>query len=694
MNGTVIPALSLLSFAVAVVAAYVALILAGRVSSARGPQVWAWLFGGGIAMGTGMWAMHFIGMLAFYLPIGIEYDVEKTLLSWVMAAAACCFALFLVKGPRLGRHRLVLGGVLVGLGISAMHYLGMAAIQVEPGLHYDHALFLVSVAVAIVGAIVALWLAFHLRGGDAWHTNLTRLAAAIIMGLAITGMHYTGMAAARFPGNSANLLCTFNDGLNHNWLAYSVAGFTLVVLAFILLLSFIDIRSRRHADALRASLKSVHSRLAYLGTHDVLTSLPNRSLLSEKITEAITLAQADKTRSLFSVLHINIDRLKTVNESLGRTAGDQVLNAFVLRIRQTLGPHDILARLSGDEFVVLAEMAQMADAGRIAANLIELLGRPLHVPSHEVHVTVSIGISVYPSDGHSAEALLANADTAMTYVKQHGRNNYHFFTPEMHARNRDRVDLESGLRPALARNEFRMFYQPKVDIASGKIIGVEALLRWQHPEYGLVSPARFIPLAEESGLIVAIGDWVIEAACQQSRRWQDMGLTIGLAPIPISVNLSAHQFLQRDLVANTMAMLERHDIPGSGLILELTEGSLMGNPENAIDVLRELTRRGLRVSIDDFGTGYSSLSYLRRFPLNEIKIDRSFIQSLETNQEDRAIVRAVVTLAHSLQLIVVAEGVAKVEQLRFLRQIGCDQYQGFLFSEPVPADVMTEMLMA
>lgn len=683
MNGTYNSALALLSFAVAVLASYVALKLAGRVSRARGGQARAWLIGGGMAMGTGIWAMHFIGMLAFYLPIRISYDVEETLLSWLIAIALSCFALFLVKGSRLGHQRLVFGGIIIGLGLSAMHYLGMEAIEIAPPVSYDPALFMASVAVAIVGAIVALWLAFHLRGGDSWHTNLTRLAAAVIMGLAITGMHYTGMAAARFASNS---LCSFNDGLDHNWLALSVAGFTLVTSAFVLLLSFIDIRSRRHADALRASLKSVHSKLEYLGTHDVLTSLPNRSLLNDRIAAAI--AEAEKAFTLFGVLHINIDRLKTVNEALGRTAGDQVLNAFVLRIRQTLRPRDMLARLSGDNFVVLSELEQTADAGRIAENLIELLGRPLHVPSHEVHVTLSIGISVYPNDGKTAEALLANADTAMSHVKQHGRNNYQFFTPEMHARNRDRVDLESGLRPALGKNEFRMYYQPKVDIATGKIVGVEGLLRWQHPEYGLVSPSRFIPLAEESGLIVAIGNWVMEAACRQSRQWEDKGLM----RMSISVNLSAHQFLQRDLVESIVAMMEQHRMPASGLVLELTEGTLMSNPENAIDVLRELTELGVRVSIDDFGTGYSSLSYLRRFPLSEIKIDRSFVQGLQTNQEDRAIVRAIVTLAHSLQLNVVAEGVAEVEQLQFLRQIGCDQYQGFLFSAPVPADVMTEML--
>ena len=689
MNGIVIPALSLLSFVVAVVAAYLALILSGRVSRGHGQRNLAWLFGGGVAMGTGMWSMHFIGMLGFYLPLGVTLVIEKAFLSWCVAITTAGFALFLVKGTRLGRHRLVFCGVVIGLGISEMYFLGMAAIRNRPLLSYDPTLFMVSIAVAVVGAIVVLSLAFRLRGGDAWHTNLTRLAAAIMMGLAITGMQTIWMAAARF---STPALDAFNNGLNHNWMVFSVAGFTLVILAFVMLLSFIDIRSRRHADALRASLKSVHSKLAYLGTHDALTSLPNRSLLNEKITEAMTEADIAVTR--FAILHINIDRLKTVNESLGRTAGDQVLNAFVLRIRQTLRSRDMLARLSGDDFVVLSEVTQTADAGRIAANLIALLGRPLHVPSHEVHVTVSIGISVYPNDGDTVEALLASADIAMSHVKQHGRNNYHFFTSEMHARNRDRVDLESGLRPALVKNEFRMFYQPKVDIGSGKIVGVEALLRWQHPEYGLVSPSRFIPLAEESGLIVALGEWVMEAACRQSREWQDLGLTQGLIPLSISVNLSAHQFLQRDLVDSTLAMLTRHGIPAAGLILELTEGSLMGNPENAIDVLRELTRRGVRVSIDDFGTGYSSLSYLRRFPLSEIKIDRSFVQSLETNQEDRAIVRAIVTLAHSLQLTVVAEGVAKVEQLRFLRQIGCDQYQGFLFSEPVSAEMMTEMLRA
>ena len=685
MNDASIPSLYILAFVVAVMASYFGLMLAGRVSRARRGQALAWLIGGGITIGTGIWAMHFIGILAFYLPIKVSYSARVTLLSWLIAVVVSCFALFMVKGTRRNRHNLVFGGIVIGVGLSAMNYVGMAAIKFGSGLRYDPALFVASVGVAIVGAIVALWLGFRLRGGDSWHTKLTRFSASIIMGLAIIGMHFTNMAATRFSSAS---LYGLNDGMDHNWLAFSVSGMILMILAFILLWSFIDIRSRRYAEALRASLKTVHSKLAYLGTHDALTSLPNRSLLNKKIAE--TIASAESKSTLFTILHINIDRLKTVNESLGRAAGDQLLNAFVLRIRQTLRLGDMLARLSGDDFVVLAEVSQPEDAARMAENLIELLGRPLHVPSHEIHVTASIGISLFPHNGNTAESLLATADIAMSHVKQHGRNNYQFFTPEMHARNRDRIDLESGLRPALRENEFRMYYQPKVDIRSGKIVGVEGLLRWKHPEYGLVSPTRFIPLAEESGLIVAIGDWVMEAACKQSRQWQNQGLMSEI--IPISVNLSAHQFLQRDLVDSTMSVLKRHAIPAASLILELTEGSLMGNPENAIDVLRELNRFGVRVSIDDFGTGYSSLSYLRRFPLSEIKIDRSFVQSLESNLEDRAIVRAIVTLAHSLQLTVVAEGVAKVEQLRFLRQIGCDQYQGFLFSEPVPAETISEML--
>ncbi|KAF3996806.1 putative bifunctional diguanylate cyclase/phosphodiesterase [Glaciimonas immobilis] len=685
-----IPALYLLSFVVAVTASYIALILAGRVSRARRGQALAWLMGGGITMGTGIWGMHFMGMIAFYLPIAVSYSIRETVLSWVTAIALSLFALLLLKATRRGSRSLIAGGVIIGLGLVTMHYVAIEAITPGQGITYDPALFLVSVAVGIVGSIVALWLAFRLRGGVAWHSTLTRFSAAFIMGLAITGMQFTNMAASRFGAQPLDVL---NDGLDHNWLTFSVAGFTMTILAFVLLLALIDMRSRRYANALSASLKTVHSKLAFLGTHDALTSLPNRLLLIKKIAKIIAANNTDKP--LLAILHLNIDRLKTVNESLGRAVGDQLLNAFVLRISQKLNASDMLVRLSGDEFVVLRELADQSDAARLAENLMTLLRPPLYVPLHEVHLTASIGISTYPHDGDTAESLLARADMAMSHVKLHGRNNYQFFTPEMHERNRNRVNLESGLRPALRENEFRMYYQPKVDIQSGKIVGVEGLLRWQHPEYGLVPPTRFIPLAEESGLIVALGEWVLEAACRQSRLWQNRELMLDAAagrPIPISVNLSAHQFLQRDLVDSTITILSRHGISTASIILELTEGSLMGNPEAAIDVLRELAHLGVRVSVDDFGTGYSSLSYLRRFPLSEIKIDRSFVQLLDSNQEDRAIVHTIVTLAHSLQLTVIAEGVAKIEQLRFLRQIGCDQYQGFLFSEPVPAGVITEML--
>ncbi|MDP5009565.1 MAG: diguanylate cyclase, partial [Glaciimonas sp.] len=543
--------------------------LSGRVHRARGKQALSWFIGGGMAMGTGMWGMHFIVLLAYHLPIEITYKLGYTALSWGIAVLTSSFGLWLIKGEKLSRRRWLLGGIIMGCGMLAMHYVGMAAMEVINHIRYIPHLFAASIILAISGAIGMVWCAFYLRAGDTFMMHALRVGAALIMGLAMTVMHSVGAAAAHLSVTSLTL---DNEGLDHTFLALTIASFTLITSSFALMLAYIDIRSRRHADALKATLKTAHSKLAYLGTHDVLTSLPNRLLLSEQITQTLMMIrrnvvsnvvnkagdpqqekqkqkEQNKVGNSFALLHISIDRLKIINETLGRDVGDQVLSAIVLRIRKGLTSKVTLARISGSEFVALLMIRQTNDAAIIAEKLINTVSAPLWIAPHEVEVTLSIGISVYLGDGDgscTAEVLLGSADTAMEYVKQHGRNNYQFFTPEMQARHRDRVDLESGLRPALRNQEFLVYYQPKINFSNGKIASVEALLRWQHPEYGLVSPERFIPLAEESGLITSIGNWVLEAACQQSRAWQDAGL----APICIAVTPPPPQFLQRDLVEN------------------------------------------------------------------------------------------------------------------------------------------------
>jgi predicted signal transduction protein with EAL and GGDEF domain len=362
--------------------------------------------------------------------------------------------------------------------------------------------------------------------------------------------------------------------------------------------------------------------------------------------------------------------------------GDALLRATARRIQDCLGRADTLARLGGDEFVViLKELERPEDAADTVRQIMAALHPAFRLEAHVLHMTATLGISVHPADGNTVEVLLKNADAAMYDAKQSGRNTFKFFTPAMNAFTSERLELENGLRRALQEDEFVLHYQPKVDIVSGEVVALEALIRWKHPIRGLVGPAAFIPIAEETGLIGAIGEWVLETACAQARAWQDAGLV----PVRIAVNLSAKQFRQTHLVEFVQAVLHASGLQPRYLVLELTETTLMSQPDESVRILQTLRRMGVSIALDDFGTGYSSLAYLKRLPLDIIKIDRSFITDLGRTREDAAIVQAVISLAHSLHLTVIAEGVETREQLERLTALGCDHFQGYYFSPPVDA---------
>ena len=685
MIGTYNLGLVALSLIVATLASYTALDLASRITTAQGQMARWWRFGGAVAMGTGIWSMHFVGMLAFELPIAVSYHIAVTLLSWVIAMIVSGFALALVSARTLSKLKLILGGILMGLGISTMHYTGMAAMEVMPGISYDPAPFLSSVGVAIAASLAALWIAFTLRTGDSLTARLLRVVAAFVMGLAITGMHYTGMAAARF---AADTVCLTGLRVDNTWLAATIAGFTFSLLAICLLLSFLDVRVQRQTGQLTASLDQATNELAFLATHDSLTRLPNRVLLVDRLEQAI--AHANRSHKPCAVLFIDLDRFKAINDSLGHKMGDEALKEVAVRTRGVLRAGDTVARLGGDEFtVVLPEIDHPQHAATTAAKLVQTISAPFQLDGRDVPLSPSIGVSLYPSDAKDAEALVTAADAAMYHAKKAGRGNYQFFAPEMNTFNKERLELESALRRALAREEFLLHYQPKVDVRSGSITSIEALVRWQRPERGLMLPGHFIPLAEETGLILPLGKWVLEQACTQARAWQKAGLPLER----IAVNLSASQFRERDLAGMISGILARTGLSSRCLELELTESTLMSDAELAAKVLGELSQMGIKISIDDFGTGYSSLAYLKRFPLDKLKIDRAFVQDLATNANDVAIVRAIVSLAHSLNLQVIAEGVETDVQLAAVRTLGCDQYQGYLCSPPVDADQLATMLL-
>jgi diguanylate cyclase (GGDEF)-like protein/PAS domain S-box-containing protein len=433
--------------------------------------------------------------------------------------------------------------------------------------------------------------------------------------------------------------------------------------------------------------KEAEEKVHELARFDSLTRLPNRNMFLAELHRSVARSQRHNTP--FAVYFIDLDRFKTINDTLGHSAGDELLKAMAQRLREAVRQNDLVARLGGDEFVVIVEgESGAAGLASIANKLLAAIGEPIMLHGHRFLVTGSIGIAVFPSDGDDSATLLKHADAAMYLAKEKGKNNVQFYTAELADLAARQFELESALQLALTRGELLLHFQPKIDIAGGRMVSIEALLRWQHPTRGLVPPMEFIPLAEERGLIVPIGRWVIQAACRQIRDWRDLGLRVP----PVAVNLSARQFASDTLVDDFIEAMKQYEVAASDLEVELTESVLMADPERANQVLQQLHGLGVRISIDDFGTGYSSLSYLKRFPAQTVKIDRSFIRGLPSDADDIAIIEAVIAMAHSLGLAVVAEGVETDEQLSALRRLGCDEAQGYLLGRPMPASALAAQL--
>ena len=675
--GSYSPSLVVISLFVAILASYTALDLTGRIATAKGRAVHFWMAGGAFAMGIGVWSMHFIGMLAFDLPIELGYDITLTGLSLLTAILSSGFALWLVSQARLPLWQLGFGALVMGAGISAMHYTGMAAMRMQPGIDYDPMLFAVSLLIAVGASGAALWIAFRLR----MHTpyvSLIRGGAAIIMGIAIVGMHYTAMAAAQFPDGSFCGAAT--TGLNGKGLDSLVLVTTLAVLSIALLTSILDARLEARTADLAHSLTEANRELTQLALHDTLTGLPNRVLLADRIDQAMS--RVEEQGGCFALMFIDLDGFKPVNDAFGHHMGDLLLREVALRLREDLRSQDTLARIGGDEFVLLVQLVSEHDALSLAERQVGLVGRSFRVAEHDLQISASVGIALYPGNGHSAEELLMNADAAMYHAKGAGKNGYSFFDASMNSNARKQLQLLQELRNALDQQQFRLHYQPKFDASNGRAVGAEALLRWEHPTHGLLLPDKFIDLAEKTGLIIPIGDWVLNEACRQMREW----FVLGYTHWRIAVNLSALQFCHAGLVQSVARALATHHLPANCLTLEITETTAMSDADASMTVLNELSQMGVDLSIDDFGTGYSSLMYLKRLPANELKIDRGFVRDLERDSDDAAIVSAIVALGQALGLRIVAEGVETDVQQDFLTQLGCDSLQGYLLGHPLPAE--------
>jgi diguanylate cyclase (GGDEF)-like protein/PAS domain S-box-containing protein len=435
--------------------------------------------------------------------------------------------------------------------------------------------------------------------------------------------------------------------------------------------------------------KLAEETINFQAYHDLLTKLPNRALLRDRLSLAISQAKRDGEN--IAVMFLDLDRFKNINDSLGHMIGDELLQQVSIRLKECIRAGDTLARFGGDEFTLMLPQLKEAreDASRLAEKITETLKQPFNVDGHELYVSTSIGIALYPQDGTHMDTLIKHADVAMYHVKGQGKNGYQFYSNEMNVPYIEKLSLDTGIHRALDNNEFSLVYQPQINLRTGEIVGVEALLRWEHPEHGAISPAEFIPFAEESGLIIDIGDWVLKSACAELSRWR----IAGLPEIRMSVNISARQLIEDNIVTKILKIIKDYDVPGHCLELEITENAIMDDMDSIIRKLKELSQYGIKIAIDDFGTGYSSLSYLHKLPIHTLKIDRTFLKENRINKGDNTIINTIVAMAKGLNLNVIAEGVETQTQLDYLRSIECSEAQGFLFGKPLPPAVISQLLI-
>ncbi|KRG39444.1 hypothetical protein ARC78_01625 [Stenotrophomonas pictorum JCM 9942] len=680
--GSYNPLFVVLSVLVAILASYTALDMAARVSVADSRRSAAlWLLAGSGAMGAGIWSMHFIGMLAFRLPIPVGYDLWLTLQSLLVAIASALFALWLVSRPTLPHLRLALGALLMGIGIACMHYLGMTALRMHPQIEYDRFWFALSIVIAVAASWSALFIAFRLRASD--HPLPARLAAAIVLGLAIVGMHYTGMAAAHFAEGSV-CAAAGTGGLPTEWLAAFVVVVSVAVIGVTLLVSLLEQRTRSRLLHLRnsmlaASLDDARKELFHANLHDPLTGLPNRQRALERIDQQIASAR-DAGHSL-AVLSLDLDELRQINGAFGHHVGDTVLVGVSERLRQLMCAGDLVARLGGDQFVIATPIEDEPAARRLAERVITAINT-LRVGGRDMRVTCSIGVALLSADTEAGQSLVSLSEIAMRHAQQAGRNIHAVYAEWMKGSVEQDIRLLADLRSAIGTPQLLLHYQPRIHANSGRVGGAEALLRWRHPEHGLIPCERVIRLAEQHDLMEPLGQWVLNEACRQMRSWQDAGHQ----DWRISVNLSSRQLGSGQLLGQVRQILEHNGLHPSRLILEISESVVMHDADTTSTSLRALAALGIGISIDDFGTGYSSLLQLKRLPATELKIDRAFILAVEESDEDVVIISAIIALGHALNMDVVAEGIETQGQRTYIERLGCDYLQGNQLGQPVSAE--------
>lgn len=664
----------------AMYAVFVALQVASRVRGLDRTVALGWWAGGSISVGTGFWAVDALALLSVRNAGPNGHDPALAVLAWVLGIAAVGSGLWVARGEASGHARVAGGGVACGLLLCAMHVACVGAMQFEPPVLWRGGP--VGLAVLLTLATSTLFVAGLVHRSASWlgEGHGWRAAAVAVLSTALISQIYFGIGAgaAPLPGLGGEPAAVGHDSMA---LLAGISAF--VALTMTRLMASLELRLTGETERLAASLQQANQELRKIAYHDPLTQLPNRLVFEERLAAAVY--RADRERRRLALLFVDLDGFKPINDSYGHNSGDAVLRAVGDRLRVLSRQGDTMARVGGDEFLMLIEgVADEGAAALVAARVLATLSQPYQLGERDVSVSCSIGIVFYP-DGGAPDKLIAHADAAMYAAKRAGGSTYCFFEARMNADARDQVELLRDLRQALEQRQLELYYQPKIDAKSGQVTAAEALLRWHHPLRGLVTPDVFIPVAERFGLIGTLGNWVIEDACRQARNWRDHGLAMRVA-----INLSAHQMRQDDLVERIESALRRHRIEPSLLTCEITESIAMEDTRATQVAFQRLGRAGIHLSIDDFGTGYSSLAYLRQLPAEELKIDRSFIMDLETSADARAIVDAVVRLAHALGLKVVAEGVDSPRQCDILLRLGCDELQGFLFARPMSARALLE----
>lgn len=675
------PVLIAISYLVAFIASFVALDSAGKIPLSSRKAALFWRIAGGVTLGIGIWSMHFIGMLSMQMPMMMSYDLWLTLASLGVAVVASATALNIaVAGKKLSPFRLTFATAILSAGVVSMHYIGMAALMLDGSIIWDRRLVGLSVVIAVVASGTALWLAFRLRDKHKG-VFINRILAAFIMGAAICAMHYTGMSAAQFQ----EMAHTLPGGIGELGLSIWVSVTTLCLLGVMLIISLID--SHRRTSRLTDNLHQLNRQLELQARFDALTGLANRHQMDLRMQDCLRSALLSKKP--FAVIFLNVDHFKRVNDTWGHSVGDELLIAVAQRITARLTREMTLARLGGDAFILLVPECDDDRLNALVTALLEDVRRPLSVCGHTLSTTISAGVSLYPQDGETLHELKLKADAALHRVKEDGRNGWAIYRAEMSTAIPAKPGFLQELSQALERDQFELWYQPTWHAGEKTIHGFEALLRWRHPEQGVVLPNLFIPSLEQTGLIIPVGNWAIEAACRQLHFWTEQGFS----QWTLSLNLSPIQFEQPDIFQIVSSMLEKYNLSPSRLILEVTESTALKNLDRSIELLNAFNHAGIVVSIDDFGTGYSNLLMLSVLPAKELKIDRSFVTSMLENEKSYKLVETIISIARTMEMNVVAEGIETEEQQAVLTRLGCDYLQGYLFSRPLPAEQVPWLLL-